>query len=123
MVHLTSYGLDLFITESEAQEWSACVVLGRLEGPRHLDSRTIDFLLRRNQGTRRYPYQYGVGISNYTTRITMPHDPPVPDRIKSSVPYYFTSVIVPVRRFNIGLQVKVASQLLNLSVDLIRGVR
>jgi len=123
LIHITSYGFDLFITESEGQDWLASIVLGRLEGPRHLDSRTIDFLLRRNRGTKRYPYQYGVGISNYTTRITIPHESPVPDRIKSSVPYFFTSVIVPQRGFNIGIHLKLASQLLNLSLDLTRGVQ
>lgn len=123
LIHITTYGFDLFVTESGNQDWLASIVLGRLEGPRHLDSRTIDFLFLRNQGTRRYPYQYGVGISNYTTRITIPHESPVPDRIKSSVPYFFASVTVPIRGFNMGVQVKAASQFLNLSLDLIRGVR
>jgi hypothetical protein len=123
LIHITSYGFDLFINEPGDKDWLASIVLGRLEGPRHLDNRTIDFLLRRNQGTKRYLYQYGVGISNYTTRITMPHEPLVPDRIKSSVPYFFASVIVPTLGFDLGIHVKMASQLLNLSLDLIREVR
>ena len=118
VLQYSGYGFSLSLSEDDTSQWVADLSLAKMDGPRHLHCRTIDASISKASIFKAFPFYFGFGINQYTSRIFYKGDGEIPEKISGSANYVLLGKIISFSSWSIGTQARINNKLTQFSLSL-----
>ena len=118
VLEYSGYGFSLSLSEDDTSQWVADLSLAKMDGPRHLHCRTIDASISKASTFKAFPFFFGFGINQYTSRIFYKGDGEIPEKISGSANYVLLGKIISFSSWSIGTQARINNKLTQFSLSL-----
>ena len=118
VLEYSGYGFSLSLSEDDTSQWVADLSVAKMDGPRHLHCRTIDASISKASRFKAFPFYFGFGINQYTSRIFYKGDGEIPEKISGSANYVLLGKIVSFSSWSIGTQARINNKLIQFSLSL-----
>ena len=118
VLEYSGYGFSLSLSDDDTSQWMADLSLAKMDGPRHLHCRTIDASISKASIFRTFPFYFGFGINQYTSRIFYKGDGEIPEIISGSANYVLLGKIISFSSWSIGTQARINNKLTQFSLSL-----
>lgn len=121
VLQYSGYGFSLSLSEDDTSQWTADLSLAKMDGPRHLHCRTIDASISKASKFKAFPFFFGFGVNQYTSRIFYQSDGEIPEKISGSANYVLLGKIITFSSWSIGTQVRINNKLTQFSLSLLKS--
>ncbi|HIF27545.1 MAG TPA: hypothetical protein EYQ40_03255 [Candidatus Marinimicrobia bacterium] len=118
VLEYSGYGFSLSLSEDDTSQWVADLSVAKMDGPRHLHCRTIDASISKASIFKAFPFYFGFGINQYTSRIFYKGDGEIPEIISGSANYMLLGKIISFSSWSIGTQARINNKLTQFSLSL-----
>jgi len=118
VLEYSGYGFSLSLSEDDTSQWVADLSVAKMDGPRHLHCRTIDASISKASIFKTFPFYFGFGINQYTSRIFYKGDGEIPEIISGSANYVLLGKIISFSSWSIGTQARINNKLTQFSLSL-----
>jgi len=118
VLEYSGYGFSLSLSEDDTSQWVADLIVAKMDGPRHLHCRTIDASISKASIFKAFPFYFGFGINQYTSRIFYKGDGEIPEKISGSANYVLLGKIISFSTWSIGTQARINNKLTQFSLSL-----
>jgi len=118
VLEYSGYGFSLSLSEDDTSQWVADLIMAKMDGPRHLHCRTIDASISKASIFKAFPFYFGFGINQYTSRIFYQGDGEIPEKISGSANYVLLGKIISFSSWSIGTQARINNKLTQFSLSL-----
>ena len=118
VLEYSGYGFSLSLSEDDTSQWVADLIMAKMDGPRHLHCRTIDASISKTSRFKAFPFYFGFGINQYTSRIFYKGDGEIPEIISGSANYVLLGKIISFSSWSIGTQARINNKLTQFSLSL-----
>ena len=118
VLQYSGYGFSLSLSEDDTSQWVADLIMAKMDGPRHLHCRTIDASISKASRFKAFPFYFGFGINQYTSRIFYKGDGEIPEIISGSANYVLLGKIISFSSWSIGTQARINNKLTQFSLSL-----
>ncbi len=118
VLEYSGYGFSLSLSEDDTSQWVADLIMAKMDGPRHLHFRTIDASISKASIFKAFPFYFGFGINQYTSRIFYKGDGEIPEKISGSANYVLLGKIISFSSWSIGTQARINNKLTQFSLSL-----
>jgi len=118
VLEYSGYGFSLSLSEDDTSQWVADLSVAKMDGPRHLHCRTIDASISKASIFKAFPFYFGFGINQYTSRIFYKGDGEIPEKISGSANYVLLGKIISFSTWSIGTQARINNKLTQFSLSL-----
>ena len=114
----SGYGFSLSLSEDDTSQWVADLIVAKMDGSRHLHCRTIDASISKASIFKAFPFYFGFGINQYTSRIFYKGDGEIPEIISGSANYMLLGKIISFSSWSVGTQARINNKLTQFSLSL-----
>ena len=121
VLEYSGYGFSLSLSEDDTSQWVADLIMAKMDGPRHLHCRTIDASISKTSRFKAFPFYFGFGINQYTSRIFYKGDGEIPEIISGSANYVLLGKIISFSSWSIGTQARINNKLTQFSLSLLKS--
>ena len=118
VLEYSGYGFSLSLSEDDTSQWVADLSVAKMDGPRHLHCRTIDASISKASIFKAFPFYFGFGINQYTSRIFYKGDGEIPEKISGSANYMLLGKIISFSSWSVGTQARINNKLTQFSLSL-----
>ena len=118
VLEYSGYGFSLSLSEDDTSQWVADLIMAKMDGPRHLHCITIDASIFKSSRFKAFPFYFGFGINQYTSRIFYKGDGEIPEIISGSANYVLLGKIISFSSWSIGTQARINNKLTQFSLSL-----
>ena len=118
VLEYSGYGFSLSLSENDTSQWVADLSVAKMDGPRHLHCRTIDASISKASIFKTFPFYFGFGVNQYTSRIFYQGDGEIPEKISGSANYMLLGKIISFSSWSIGTQARINNKLTQFSLSL-----
>ena len=118
VLEYSGYGFSLSLSEDDTSQWVADLIVAKMDGSRHLHCRTIDASISKASIFKAFPFYFGFGINQYTSRIFYQGDGEIPEKISGSANYVLLGKIISFSSWSIGTQARINNKLTQFSLSL-----
>ena len=118
VLQYSGYGFSLSLSGDDTSKWVADLSLAKMDGPRHLHCRTIDASISKGIIFKEFPFYFGFGINQYTSRIFYQGDGEIPEKISGSANYMLLGKIISFSSWSVGTQARINNKLTQFSLSL-----
>ena len=118
VLEYSGYGFSLSLSENDTSQWVADLSVAKMDGPRHLHCRTIDASISKASIFKTFPFYFGFGVNQYTSRIFYQGDGEIPEKISGSANYVLLGKIISFSSWSIGTQARINNKLTQFSLSL-----
>ena len=118
VLEYSGYGFSLSLSEDDSFQWVADLSVAKMDGPRHLHCKTIDASISKASIFRTFPFYFGFGINQYTSRIFYQGDGEIPEKISGSANYMLLGKIISFSSWSVGTQARINNKLIQFSLSL-----
>ena len=118
VLEYSGYGFSLSLSEDDTSQWVADLSVAKMDGPRHLHCRTIDASISKASIFKTFPFYFGFGINQYTSRIFYKGDGEIPEIISGSANYMLLGKIISFSSWSVGTQARINNKLTQFSLSL-----
>ena len=118
VLEYSGYGFSLSLSEDDTSQWVADLIVAKMDGSRHLHCRTIDASISKASIFKAFPFYFGFGINQYTSRIFYKGDGEIPEKISGSANYVLLGKIISFSTWSIGTQARINNKLTQFSLSL-----
>ncbi len=118
VLEYSGYGFSLSLSEDDTSQWVADFSVAKMDGPRHLHCRTIDASISKASIFKTFPFYFGFGVNQYTSRIFYQGDGEIPEKISGSANYVLLGKIISFSSWSIGTQARINNKLTQFSLSL-----
>jgi hypothetical protein len=118
VLEYSGYGFSLSLSENDTSQWVADLSVAKMDGPRHLHCRTIDASISKASIFKTFPFYFGFGVNQYTSRIFYQGDGEIPEKISGSANYILLGKIISFSSWSIGTQARINNKLTQFSLSL-----
>ena len=118
VLEYSGYGFSLSLSENDTSQWVADLSVAKMDGPRHLHCRTIDASISKASIFKTFPFYFGFGINQYTSRIFYKGDGEIPEKISGSANYILLGKIISFSSWSVGTQARINNKLTQFSLSL-----
>ena len=118
VLEYSGYGFSLSLSENDTSQWVADLSVAKMDGPRHLHCRTIDASISKASIFKTFPFYFGFGVNQYTSRIFYQGDGEIPEKISGSANYMLLGKIISFSSWSIGTQARINNKLIQFSLSL-----
>jgi hypothetical protein len=118
VLEYSGYGFSLSLSEDDSFQWVADLSVAKMDGPRHLHCKTIDASISKASIFRTFPFYFGFGINQYTSRIFYQGDGEIPEKISGSANYMLLGKIISFSSWSVGTQARINNKLTQFSLSL-----
>ena len=118
VLQYSGYGFSLSLSEDDTSQWVADLSLAKMDGPRHLHCRTIDASISKASTFKAFPFFFGFGINQYTSRIFYQSDGEIPENISGSTNYMLLGKIISFSSWSVETQARINNKITQFSLSL-----
>ncbi|MEE3149750.1 MAG: hypothetical protein VX284_02090 [Candidatus Neomarinimicrobiota bacterium] len=118
VLQYSGYGFSLSLSEDDTSQWVADLSLAKMDGPRHLHCRTIDASISKASTFKAFPFFFGFGINQYTSRIFYQSDGEIPENISGSANYMLLGKIISFSNWSVETQARINNKITQFSLSL-----
>ena len=118
VLEYSGYGFSLSLSEDDTSQWVADFSVAKMDGPRHLHCRTIDASISKASLFKTFPFYFGFGNNQYTSRIFHLGDGEIPEKISGSANYMLLGKIISFSSWSVGTQARINNKLTQFSLSL-----
>ncbi len=118
VLEYSGYGFSLSLSEDDTSQWVADFSVAKMDGPRHLHCRTIDASISKASIFKTFPFYFGFGVNQYTSRIFYQGDGEIPEKISGSANYMLLGKIISFSSWSVGTQARINNKLTQFSLSL-----
>ena len=118
VLQYSGYGFSLSLSEDDTSQWTADLSLAKMDGPRHLHCRTIDASISKASKFKAFPFFFGFGVNQYTSRIFYQSDGEIPEKISGSANYMFLGKIISFSSWSVETQARINNKITQFSISL-----
>ena len=118
VLEYSGYGFSLSLSEDDTSQWVADLIVAKMDGSRHLHCRTIDASISKASIFKAFPFYFGFGINQYTSRIFYKGDGEIPEKISGSANYMLLGKIISFSSWSVGTQARINNKLTQFSLSL-----
>ena len=118
VLQYSGYGFSLSISEDDTSQWTADLSLAKMDGPRHLHCRTIDASISKASKFKAFPFFFGFGVNQYTSRIFYQSDGEIPEKISGSANYMLLGKIISFSSWSVETQARINNKITQFSISL-----
>jgi len=118
VLEYSGYGFSLSLSENDTSQWVADLSVAKMDGPRHLHCRTIDASISKASIFKTFPFYFGFGVNQYTSRIFYQGDGEIPEKISGSANYILLGKIISFSSWSVGTQARINNKLTQFSLSL-----
>ena len=118
VLEYSGYGFSLSLSEDDTSQWVADLIMAKMDGPRHLHCRTIDASISKASIFKAFPFFFGFGINQYTSRIFYKSDGEIPEKIFGSVNYILLGKIISFSSWSVETQARINNKITQFSLSL-----
>ena len=118
VLEYSGYGFSLSLSEDHTSQWVADFSVAKMDGPRHLHCRTIDASISKASLFKTFPFYFGFGNNQYTSRIFHLGDGEIPEKISGSANYMLLGKIISFSSWSVGTQARINNKLTQFSLSL-----
>ena len=118
VLQYSGYGFSLSLSEDDTSQWVADLSVSKMDGPRHLHCRTIDASISKASIFKTFPFYFGFGINQYTSRIFYQGDGEIPEKISGSANYMLLGKVISFSSWSVGTQARINNKLIQFSLSL-----
>ena len=118
VLQYSGYGFSLSLSEDDTSQWVADLSLAKMDGPRHLHCRTIDASISKASTFKEFPFFFGFGINQYTSRIFYQSDGEIPENISGSTNYMLLGKIISFSSWSVETQARINNKITQFSLSL-----
>ena len=118
VLEYSGYGFSLSLSENDTSQWVADLSVARMDGPRHLHCRTIDASISKASIFKTFPFYFGFGVNQYTSRIFYQGNGEIPEKISGSANYMLLGKIISFSSWSVGSQARINNKLTQFSLSL-----
>ena len=118
VLEYSGYGFSLSLSEDDTSQWVADFSVAKMDGPRHLHCRTVDVSISKASLFKTFPFYFGFGNNQYTSRIFHLGDGEIPEKISGSANYMLLGKIISFSSWSVGTQARINNKLTQFSLSL-----
>ena len=118
VLEYSGYGFSLSLSEDDTSQWTADLSLAKMDGPRHLHCRTIDASISKASKFKAFPFFFGFGVNQYTSRIFYQSDGEIPEKISGSTNYMLLGKIISFSSWSVQTQARINNKITQFSISL-----
>ena len=118
VLEYSGYGFSLSLSENDTSQWVADLSVAKMDGPRHLHCRTIDASISKASIFKTFPFYFGFGVNQYTSRIFYQGDGEIPEKLSGSANYILLGKIISFSSWSVGTQARINNKLTQFSLSL-----
>ena len=118
VLEYSGYGFSLSLSEDDTSQWVADLSVAKMDGPRHLHCRTVDVSISKASIFKTFPFYFGFGNNQYTSRIFHQGDGEIPEKISGSANYMLLGKIISFSSWSVGTQARINNKLTQFSLSL-----
>ena len=118
VLQYSGYGFSLSLSEDDTSQWTADLSLAKMDGPRHLHCRTIDASISKASKFKAFPFFFGFGVNQYTSRIFYQSDGEIPENISGSANYMLLGKIISFSSWSVETQARINNKITQFSLSL-----
>ena len=118
VLQYSGYGFSLSLSDDDTSQWVADLSLAKMDGPQHLHCRTIDASISKASIFKAFPFFFGFGINQYTSRIFYQSDGEIPGKIFGSVNYILLGKIISFSSLSVETQARINNKITQFSLSL-----
>ena len=118
VLQYSGYGFSLSLSDDDTSQWTADLSLAKMDGPRHLHCRTIDASISKASKFKAFPFFFGFGVNQYTSRIFYKSDGEIPGKIFGSVNYILLGKIISFSSWSVETQARINNKITQFSISL-----
>ena len=118
VLEYSGYGFSLSLSEDDTSQWVADFSVAKMDGPRHLHCRTVDASISKASLFKTFPFYFGFGNNQYTSRIFYLGDGEIPEKISGSANYMLLGKIISFSSWSVGTQARINNKLTQFSLSL-----
>ena len=118
VLEYSGYGFSLSLSEDDTSQWTADLSLAKMDGPRHLHCRTIDASISKASKFKAFPFFFGFGVNQYTSRIFYQSDGEIPEKISGSANYMLLGKIISFSSWSVETQARINNKITQFSISL-----
>ena len=118
VLQYSGYGFSLSLSEDDTSQWVADLSVSKMDGPRHLHCRTIDASISKASTFKAFPFFFGFGINQYTSRIFYQSDGEIPENISGSANYMLLGKIISFSSWSVETQARINNKITQFSLSL-----
>tara|TARA_B100000745_G_scaffold141072_1_gene92086 strand:+ start:956 stop:1642 length:687 start_codon:yes stop_codon:yes gene_type:complete len=118
VLQYSGYGFSLSLSEDDTSQWVADLIVAKMDGSRHLHCRTIDASISKASTFKAFPFFFGFGINQYTSRIFYQSDGEIPENISGSANYMLLGKIISFSSWSVETQARINNKITQFSLSL-----
>ena len=118
VLQYSGYGFSLSLSDDDTSQWMADLSLAKMDGPRHLHCRTIDASISKASKFKAFPFFFGFGVNQYTSRIFYQSDGVIPEKISGSANYMLLGKIISFSSWSVETQARINNKITQFSISL-----
>ena len=118
VLQYSGYGFSLSLSDEDTSQWTADLSLAKMDGPRHLHCRTIDASISKASKFKAFPFFFGFGVNQYTSRIFYQSDGEIPEKISGSANYMLLGKIISFSSWSVETQARINNKITQFSISL-----
>ena len=118
VLQYSGYGFSLSLSDDDTSQWTADLSLAKMDGPRHLHCRTIDASISKASKFKAFPFFFGFGVNQYTSRIFYQSDGVIPEKISGSANYMLLGKIISFSSWSVETQARINNKITQFSISL-----
>ena len=118
VLQYSGYGFSLSLSDDDTSQWMADLSLAKMDGPRHLHCRTIDASISKASKFKAFPFFFGFGVNQYTSRIFYQSDGEIPEKISGSANYMLLGKIISISSWSVETQARINNKITQFSISL-----
>ena len=118
VLQYSGYGFSLSLSDDDTSQWTADLSLAKMDGPRHLHCRTIDSSISKASKFKAFPFFFGFGVNQYTSRIFYQSDGEIPEKISGSANYMLLGKIISFSSWSVETQARINNKITQFSISL-----
>ena len=118
ILQYSGYGFSLSLSDDDTSQWTADLSLAKMDGPRHLHCRTIDASISKASKFKAFPFFFGFGVNQYTSRIFYQSDGVIPEKISGSANYMLLGKIISFSSWSVETQARINNKITQFSISL-----
>ena len=118
VLQYSGYGFSLSLSDDDTLQWTADLSLAKMDGPRHLHCRTIDASISKASKFKAFPFFFGFGVNQYTSRIFYQSDIEIPEKISGSANYMLLGKIISFSSWSVETQARINNKITQFSISL-----
>ena len=118
VLQYSGYGFSLSLSDDDTSQWTADLSFAKMDGPRHLHCRTIDASISKASKFKAFPFFFGFGVNQYTSRIFYQSDGEIPEKISGSANYMLLGKIISFSSWSVETQARINNKITQFSISL-----